>query len=480
MVSLVGDSTGTSHPAGHPVGFEHFLSRPDLTPPTVTVTTPAQHTAPGYLLLAPKNTGGQSGPMIVDNTGEVVWFDPHRPGEVTDLRVQRYQGQPVLTWWEGTSKTGHGQGSYVLMDTSYHELARVRAGNGYQGDLHDFRLTSAGTALVTVYQAEPRDLSALGGPRNGSVIDGVAQEIDVATGRVLFEWHSLDHVPLSESLQPLGNSGTPDRPYDYFHINSVAPGPDGSLLVSSRHTHAVYDIDRADGTVRWRLGGRGSDFTMGPGAGFRWQHDAQAQPDGTITIFDNGSDGSDPDAEQTSRALRLRLDTTAMRATLVHAYPAPDGRLATSQGNVQVLSDGHVLVGWGHVGAVTEFTGDGRVVFDATLGGGQDTDSYRAYRNEWTGHPTEPPVAVVTALADGTSALRVSWNGATEVADWQLFTGPTSDRLTSSGVTVRSGFETQIPLDGAPAYASVRALDRSGAVLGSTTTLHLNPVPRLR
>ncbi|HEY9472288.1 MAG TPA: arylsulfotransferase family protein, partial [Mycobacteriales bacterium] len=335
----------------------------------MTVTTPAQNTESGYILLAPKNTGGQSGPMIVDNTGGVVWFDPHRPGEVTDLRVQQYRGAPVLTWWEGTSKTGHGQGSYVLMDTSYQEVARVRAGNGQQGDLHEFRLTPAGTALITAYQVEPRDLSALGGPKDGRVIDGVAQEIDVATGRVLFEWHSLDHVPLSESQQSLGTSGTSDKPYDYFHINSVAPGPDGTLLVSSRHTHAVYDVSRQDGSVRWRLGGRNSDFDMGPGTRFRWQHDAQAQPDGTVTMFDNGSDGSDPHAEPVSRALRLRLDTASMRATLVRAYPAPQGRLAASQGNVQVLPDGHVFVGWGQAGAVTEFAGNGRVVFDATLGG---------------------------------------------------------------------------------------------------------------
>lgn len=468
-----------SPPPARRAGFDHFISRPDLVPPTVRITTPARGVAPGYLVLAPKNTGGPDGPMIVDNTGGVVWFDPDRPGEVTDARVQQYHGQPVLTWWEGASKHGHGQGSYVLMDNSYHVIARVRAGHGYQGDLHEFRVTDQGTALITAYRKEPRDLSALGGPRHGSVFDGVAQEIDIATGRVLFEWHSLDHVPLSESYLPLGHSGTSADPYDYFHINSVAPGPDGSLLISSRHTHTVYDVDRHDGSVRWRLGGRHSDFRMGPGTRFRWQHDVQTQPDGTITIFDNGDNGSDPDAQPVSRALRLRLDTTTMRATLVHAYPQPDGLSARSQGNVQVLADRHVFVGWGNTGTFTEFDSAGRVLLDGGLGGGDDSDSYRAYRMAWTGHPTDPPVAAATTRQNGDSTVWVSWNGATEVAGWQLLTGPAPDRLVPNRISVRSGFETRIPVDGAPRYAAVRALDSSGTVLATTAVIDLTSARQL-
>ncbi|HEX5495416.1 MAG TPA: arylsulfotransferase family protein [Mycobacteriales bacterium] len=473
LLGLVGGSAGVRPRSVRLTGYQHYFSRPDLVPPTVTVTTPARRVAPGYIVLAPKNTGGQGGPMIVDNTGEVVWFDPDRGAEVTDARVQKYQGQPVLTWWEGASKHGHGQGSYVLMDTSYHVIARVQAGNGYQGDLHEFRITPRGTALITAYRAESRDLSAVGGPRAGTVLDSVAQEIDIATGKVLFEWHSLDHIPLSESFLPVDNGGTAAEPYDYFHINSVAPGPHGSLLISSRHAHTVYDVNRDDGSVLWRLGGKKSDFTMGPGTQFRWQHDAQQLPDGTITIFDNGDNGDDPDAEPTSRALRLRLDTTSMRATLVHAYPHPDGLLASSQGDVQVLPDGHVFVGWGSTGTITEFDRGGRVLLDGAIGGGSKTDSYRAYRMAWTGHPTEPPVAAATERADGGSTVWVSWNGATEVASWQLFTGPAPDRLTPAGVTARSGFETRIPVDGTPTFASVRALDGSGAVLASTAVVDL-------
>ena len=107
-----------------------------------------------------------------------------------------------------------------------------------------------------------RDLSSVGGSTSGLVIDGVVQEIDIASGKVLFEWHSLDHVPLDESHQPVPASAT--TPYDYFHINAVSPDEDGNLLISSRHTWTVYKLDRHSGAVIWRLGGKNSDFALGP------------------------------------------------------------------------------------------------------------------------------------------------------------------------------------------------------------------------
>src|SRR6266542_1348901 len=121
------------------------------------------------------------------------------------------------------------------------------------------------------YHAVPYDLSSVGGPVDGKVFDGIVQEIDVATGRVLFEWHSLDHVPLTDSYQPLPSS--PGAPWDYFHINSINLDSDQNLLISARHTWAIYKIDRRTGDVIWRLGGKESDFALGPGAAFAWQHD---------------------------------------------------------------------------------------------------------------------------------------------------------------------------------------------------------------
>ena len=180
----------------------------------------------------------------------------------------------MLTWSSGVvNAVGVTTGTSYVADSSYRVIATVKAGNGAQTDLHDFRLTPQGTALVTAHRKVPADLSALGGPAKGAVLASAAQEIDVATGKVLFEWNSLDHVPLTESHQPL-RGGTADTPYDYFHINSVALTPDGDLLISSRNTWTVYKVARRSGAVRWRLGGKKSGFKAGPGAAFSWQHDA--------------------------------------------------------------------------------------------------------------------------------------------------------------------------------------------------------------
>ena len=111
-----------------------FRSRPDLRPPSVEVTERARGTAPGYLFAASKNGPGeeypaQDGPMILDNDGQPVWLRPVRGEEkdAMDFKVQRYRGEPVLTWWEGVH-TGYGQGDYLILDNSYREVARVPAG----------------------------------------------------------------------------------------------------------------------------------------------------------------------------------------------------------------------------------------------------------------------------------------------------------------------------------------------------------------
>ena len=112
----------------------------------------------------------------------------------------------------------------MIVDHAYRELARVKAGNGYQSDLHEFLITSRGTALIAIYSQVDADLSAVGGPRDGQVVEGIIQEIDIPTGRVLFEWHSLDHVGLDESYR---SYPTDPGAFDYFHLNSIGVDTDG-------------------------------------------------------------------------------------------------------------------------------------------------------------------------------------------------------------------------------------------------------------
>jgi outer membrane protein assembly factor BamB len=426
-----------------------FASRPDLRPPVLTVGAKQAGTAPGLVFLAPKRRNGQSGPTILDPDGRYVWFKPMPAGKTADdFRVQTYQGKPVLTWWEGkTSERGYGAGTWVIADTSYREIARVKAGDGLDGDLHELTLTPQGTALIPIYHAVKADLSPVGAAySDGEAIDSIIQEVDVATGKVLWEWHSLDHVPITES-----HAGPPQKtrfPYDYFHINSIDVDTDGNLLVSARNTWAIYKIDRRTGKVLWRLGGYRSDFALGPDVRFAWQHDARRQPDGTITLFDNEST---PPVGDRSRVLRLNVDETAKRVTVAKVFTHPAKLLAFAEGNAQALPGGQTVVGWGMGRRVSELGPDGELLFDVKLP--KDADTYRAYRFAWTGTPADEPAVAVTA--DGVVA---SWNGATRVTAYDVYAGPSPEALRRVGGAAKRDFETTIPVKLSSGYVQVRAM----------------------
>ena len=451
-------------PSAQNAQLQHFQSRPDLKPPKIVVARAAGRTAPGYIFLAPKKDGAPSGPLIVNNWGEVVWFYPVQPQQAADFRVQRYRGKPVLTWWQGTQPTiGIGSGKFVVMDDSYRRIADVRAGNGLSGDLHEFLITPRNTALIIAYQKVPHDLTALGGRKNGWIWDNVIQELDIATNRVLFEWRSIDHIPVTESAHRLpARTASQKAPFDYFHANSVSLDTDGNLLVSARNTSAVYKIRRRDGRVLWTLGGRNSDFTMRRGTRFAWQHDAQRQPDGTIRLFDNSAI---PKVADKSRAIVLRVDTRAKTASLVRAFTHPRKLLAPHQGNAQRLANGDLLVGWGGAPYLTEYGRDGRVVFDARIAVG---DSYRAYRFPWRGHPKDRP-AIAARSGDGDAVtVYASWNGATGVAGWQVVAGNNPKRMQPVGSAPRRGFETVISVRTDARFVAVRALGRVGRPIGAS------------
>jgi hypothetical protein len=438
-------------------GFAKFVTEPSLKPPTVTVTTLA-NPAPGHLFVASLTGPGQRGPMIFDNHGRVVWF--RRLDKVAiNFRRQIYAGKPVLTWWEGAiSSTGIGQGEGVIVDDTYATVARVSAGNGFQADVHEFLLTPKGTALITIFNPVQADLSSVGGPSNGTVLDSIVQEVDVKSGRVLFEWHSLDHIPLTDTYSPVLD------PFDYFHINSVDVDLDGNLLISARNTSALYKVDRSSGKILWRLGGRSGDFELGPSAFFMYQHDARAHSDGTITLFD---DGPGPSSAQ-SRAIRLGIDLGSMRANVLQDYRHPTPLASAAMGNAQVLGGNAMLVGWGTEPYITEFGPLGDVRFDAKFDG--DAWNYRAFRDTWIGRPTTKP-AVAAAARGNRVTVYASWNGSTETAYWRVSSGQSASSLAPAKTVPAVGFETAIPIAGRPHVVSVTALDRAHRQLGRSRTV---------
>ena len=438
--------------AGSYAPYRHFVSRPDLKPPRVKMIVRTRHASPGYIFIAPKKKVEEGGPLILDNRGRVIWFLPVDRRGVTDFREQHYRGKPVLTWWRGKSADNKRLGRYSIYDNSYRLITYVRPGHGLSGDMHEFKITPRNTALITLshrVRVEPRN-----------VLEGAFQEVDIRTGRVLFEWHSVGHVRLIESYYHLPRN--PDKTYDYFHINTVEVDRDGNFLVSARNTHTIYKINRRTGAVMWRLGGKRSDFELGKGVRFAWQHDVRRQSDGTLTLFDNEAA---PKVRKQSRGLVLRVDERRKTVTVAHSFVHTPPLVAVDQGNMQKLSSGNYLVGWGHQPYVTEFGPHGKTLLDLRFGR-SGVDSYRAYRFAWVGRPHSKP----TIAVDG-DTLYVSWNGATEVRSWQLMGGPDKKKLRPLLAVPKTGFEAAIPLPDDVPWVAVRALDRLGRSLARSAAV---------
>jgi len=363
----------------------------DTTPiaPPVTVLTGAASQADGDIFISP--FGDQStyanGPEILSNTGKVIWFHAVPAGqEASDFRAQRYQGRPVLTWWQGTGLGGLAAGTDYIYNDHYHQIAEVQAGNGYSADGHEFLITPWNTALILIYTTATANLTSIGGPANQTVIDGIVQEVDIKTGKVLFQWNSADHVPYGESEQPLPASAS--TPWDWFHINAVHVARNHDLLIDARNTWTTYDVSIRTGKVQWQLGGKNSTFAVRAAPGqtldsaseiFAWQHDPEQVGPNLFTFFDNDSSGSP--LLPYSRAATVRLNFSTKVATLISANAQPEELSAPSQGNAQTTRDGDQFVGWGALPYFSEFSPSGQLLFNAELPAG--VNSYRAYQLPW-------------------------------------------------------------------------------------------------
>ncbi len=435
-------------------GDAQFKSRPDLRPFTLQVAKNSEAAGDDPIFVGSK----QRGSAIFDSDGKPIWFRSMRS---TDFRTQKYKGKRALTWFESPTKgSGINRAAYTIANSKYRIIKRFTPGNGYAADSHEFRLTSRNTAFITTYRTVKRDLRSIGFDRNGRVSDSIAQEVDLKTGRVIWEWHSLDHVPVKHSYA--NGPRRPGNPYDYFHINSIIDTPDGNVMISGRSTNAVYKVSRRTGRIIWTLGGKRSDYRFGKGAAFSFQHDAQPRAGNTVSLFDNADApvADHPFADQ-SRAIVIKLDNKKKKATLVREFLHPAKPLSPTQANLQLLPTGNWFVCWGQFPFLSEHTPDGNLVFDALIRGASSV--YRAYRQPWTGHP-----AGKVAIAVEGSKAWVSWNGDTRVRNWRVLSGNTAASLASVGTTSRTGFETPVDLPAGANFVQIQGLDAKGKAIGST------------
>ena len=472
-----------------------------------------------YTFISPRGFAlKEHGNAILDNDGDLVWMHETEK-QAYGLAVQEFQGQRYLSYWEGEDKMkGHGQGVYVLLDSSYQEAFRITAFNNLEPDLHELFITKQGTALITIYESAKIDINDvqkpgyLGAP--AYIWDCLFQEIDLANHKLLFQWRASDHYGISDTYRDVGKTGGPTEPFDYFHINSVTKDELGNYLISARYTSSVTYIDGQTGQIIWILGGVRNyfrDLSDGAATNFSSQHDARFHALGAfpqltknsirqiagritklLTLFDNAADDLVTDKNLQSRGMLLEVSYPDPRTTkektspneytvrLVQSYVHPSHILSPSQGSLQVIStqkatDSKVLLGYGSNAVYGEFAADGTMLCDTRFSSSRswlrrDVQSYRALKFPWVGRPAYPPSAVLSK-----GKVFVSWNGATEVERWSVEhsrdeEGDNWSTLLSVG---REGFETVIDIDSniARRFLRVRALDKRMDGLGVSSTL---------
>ena len=446
-----------------------YRTLPGLRPVGMCVRRgPASGAGRGRILVTPRSRperrrGDQHGVMILSDGGEVLWYSP-RPNVARDLKTVRYRGQRMLAYYEWAPRGGS---FYALLDGRYRLVTQIRAGNGYRINTHELQITPAGTAYLSAY----RPVRVPEAPR--PVLDFVIQEIDLETRDVLFEWHALDHVPPSASYEPPRGRGS----WDYFHGNSIEPPASrrGTIIVSARNTSAVYGIDRRTGAVRWTLGGMQDEFGLvrhHPRRQFCAQHDARRQPNGDITLFDNGGPalGNMRDCPtHKARVMRFRLDLRRRKAHLVRTIasePSSEtgaGYFTWAMGNAQRQGNGDMLINWGTTGWLTSVLPRGHVKLGLKL----ERYTYRAVRGAWIGRPRGRPAVAARRRARRSVTVWASWNGATEIRRWRVLAGDDPSRLRRVGRPFRfHGLETAMRVGTRARYAAVVALGARGAALG--------------
>ena len=475
----LGLAGGTGAPIGEYTtkGAYSYVSAPGLHPPAIKADLPTQTSAlsPGDILVAnfydltTKPMMGQSGPLVLDNKLQPVWFKPVPPDVVaSNLEAQTYRGKPVLTWWQGViSDTGATQsGEDVIVDSHYRTVATLKGRDGWVITLHEM-LVRGDYAWVTANKDIPMDLSRYGGSASGVLDDSAVQEYDIATGRLVYSWDALRHIPLGAShAQPPDNG----FPWDAYHVNSISLAPNGDFLVSMRSTWAAYMVDRATGRVRWQLGGKGSTFEVPKDASFEWQHDVKLQSPTVVTMFNDNcceitGAGTYLAPAGPSSAMELRLDFADHRAVVLARYTYGPHYSAAYMGDTELLPNGNVFIGWGSQPNFTEVDKAGRVLLDATFPG--PDLSYRAVLASWSAKPYYPPSGAARPAGRATDVY-ASWNGATGIAAWRVLGGSSLNRLRALTEQARSGFETKLKVAGSHGWYEVQALSASRKVLGTS------------
>ena len=448
-----------------------------ITPPHLNITRYDGELADGLLFLTPRSrqkkmrTMKAPAPYIFTRAGDLVYAH-NRTNLTVNMRMQEIDSEAYLTFWQGPNVGGYGYGRMFTLNSDYrqsvvkldypvqYELG-TRLGVPGLMDFHEQKMTDRGTLIVTGYSSFPMDLSHLpNGNKDGTILDSMFFEIDIKTGKTIFSWSAAQHISLTDSPTPipLRKKDKADRPWDFFHINSIHDLEEG-YLISSRHYWSIFLISKKDGHIIWQLDGRGigGDFGhLAENSQFQWQHHVRAhnvtKDRMEISLFDNHCT-KDSRTTIPSRGLLLEIklppDPT-QEPKLLKDVRGPEIWYVDSQGSYDAyLSNGNQLIGFGTVPVVQEYGPAGDLRWEARFGVDFKVMSYRAYKKEWHATPywdpslvlEEDPVDDRSDKIESVTAY-VSWSGATDVDLWGVYVGSRAGGSRLTAKATKKGFET--------------------------------------
>lgn len=302
---------------------------------------------------------------IFNNNGVPV-FVRKFPTQVYNLKPQP---DGLLTYYD-MSISG-----YIVMDSLLNIVDTLTMKNGYTAHTHEALILMNGHVLLFAYDPQLVDMSKIveGGNKYATVTGLVIQELD-QDKNLVFQWRSWDHFLITDSYINLLTSAI-----DYVHGNSLDADTDTTIILSSRNLSEITKINRLNGNIIWRFGGKNNEYSfINDPRGFSMQHSAVKLENGNLILFDNGV-GFNP---LYSRGIEYILDEKNLTAELIDEFRNTPDIYTNIKGNIQRTGNGNTIVYWGHVPEISEFGPSANLVFNATFEQGL-YPSYRVFKDDW-------------------------------------------------------------------------------------------------
>jgi len=290
-----------------------------------------------------------TGPVIIDNTGKVVWYRDFPGGVLNSFQAHLNGTYSILGTADPTPK-------FHVLNILGQETGTIECKNGFKTRFHDFMVAAGGDYWILCDDTRTMDLSSLGGNAAAQVTGTVVQHVET-DGSVSFEWNVFDHFQITDL--PAADRSGPS--VNFTHGNGIDLDTDGNLLLSFRSLSEVTKVNVATGAVMWRLGGLANQFTFinNTKAAFDRQHGVRRGEAGQIQMLDNGLGAP-------SRFVTFQIDGNALTATMVNEFIESPTTYTAVGGGTQHYTNGHSIVTFGQAGKVAEVDPAGVKVWELT------------------------------------------------------------------------------------------------------------------